>query len=610
VETIDRSHHHMPASRPSTSESKGSPSDRRSWLPVIAAIGAFVLLFGGLTTSYLVFSRAGKADAVASTRPHIVRLTQNGFDEDGAAWMDDDSIRFIRFTAVNRVESVVMNSDGSDQRKAGGEIRDFRAGTWSPDGKRVLYVKEGVSPRVSFIADADGTNEKELPFSVGPLDWSRDGKFIVYNANSPGDGNSEVFLYTLETGEARNISGSPAFDANPSFSPDGKQVIFNSDRDGNHEIYLMNVDGSGIRRLTNHPAKEAFHAFSPDGTQIVFNSNRDNEKVGVYLMNVNDDSPPVKLSDTKSNAEIRPGCWSPDGTRIVFTSDMDGEKYNVYTMTVEPFKTQPIATADNGEIRGLSLSPEGERLALAVKVADGSGELRIMDLATGKMKSVTATENYDLSPSWSPDGRSIALASKIGGNTEIAVVGVDRSELKNITQSASRDGGPAWSPDGQQIMFSSDREAPIEGIHLFLSRPDGSDVRRLTSRRGYEMTPAWSPDGVTIAYACDRADGTSAALDIFIADSRDPNSERLLATRRFHDSNPVFSRDGRRVAFMSQSDGNFEIYVVNTDGTGLVRVTRNPAEDAMPSFSHDGRKIYFVSNRSGRFGLYAVDIGR
>ena len=59
---------------------------------------------------------------------------------------------------------------------------------------------------------------------------------------------------------------------------------------------------------------------------------------------------------------------------------------------------------------------------------------------------------------------------------------------------------------------------------------------------------------------------------------------------------------------MSQSDGNFEIYVVNLDGSGLVRLTRNAGEDVMPVFSADGAKLYFVSNRSGKFGLYEVSV--
>jgi Tol biopolymer transport system component len=585
----------------------GQRSARLRW-PIAAAAGAVVLVFGFLAVSYFYFKPVGKPAPMVDT-PGPVRLTNNGFDEDAAAWTSDDRIRFIRFTAVNKVESMIMDADGSDQQRAGGEIRDFRAGTWSPDGKKILYGKEGISSRITFVANADGSNEQQLPFAIGPFDWSPDGRNLVFSKPFPSEAdNSEIILFSFETGELTNLTNDPGFDANPSFSPDGRQIIFNSARDGNAEIYLMNADGTGLRRLTNDPAKEAFQAFSPDGTQIAFNSNRENEKVGVYLMNVHDDSPPVKVTDTRYNAEIRPGCWSRDGTRIVFTSDMGGEKFNVYTMAVESTNIRKLLEVEDGEIRSAAPSPDRRRFALAVKTPAGGGELRVADIASGKIVTIASADNYDLMPTWSPDGGSIAFAMKTGGNTEIVSIRPDGSGQHNLTNNEARDGGPAYSPDGTKIIFSSDRDGRSEVVNLFVMNSDGSDLKRLTSRSGYEMTPAWSPDGRTIAYACDRTDGKSQVLDIFIADINEPEKETILATRRFHDTNPGFSPDGSRIAFVGQSDGNFEIYLVNVDGSRLVRLTRNAGDDLMPVFSDDGSKIYFVSNRAGKFALYEMTL--
>lgn len=582
---------------------EGSFEDKKKGLPfaAIAAIGAFLLLFGLLMLSYFIFNRRPPAP---TTIQHAgpIRLTNNGFDEDSAMWTGDDQIRFIRFTAVNKVESMIMDADGSNQRRAGTEVRDLRAGTWSPDGKRVIFSRVGENPYTPFVANADGTDVRPLGFPIGPMDWSPDGTKIVYNTSFPTEtSSSEIVIYSFETGERTNISNNPAFDANPSFSPDGQQVIFNSDRDGNAEIYLMNVDGTGVRRLTNDPAKEAFQAFSPDGTQIVFNSNRDNEKVGIFMLNVNDSSPPVKLSDTRFNAEIRPGCWSRDGTRIVYMSDADGEKYNTYAMAVEPVKPNVVLGSESGDIRAAVPSPDGETFVVAAKVAEG-GELRLVDVKSRNSKTLTTSENYDLAPVWSPDGTAIAFAMKSGGNTEIFTINADGTGLQNLTQHGSRDGSPAWSSDSTKIIFSSDRNARSEGANLLLMNRDGSNTRRLTEGTGYEMTPSWSLDGSWIAFACDRTDGSSQALDIAVVDGNG-EGERIVTSRRFHDSNPNFSPDGRRIVFSSQSDGNFEIYLVNLDGSGLVRLTRNAGDDMMPVFSGDGKKIYFVSNRNGKFEL-------
>ena len=73
--------------------------------------------------------------------------------------------------------------------------------------------------------------------------------------------------------------------------------------------------------------------------------------------------------------------------------------------------------------------------------------------------------------------------------------------------------------------------------------------------------------------------------------------------RRSQDTSPAFSQDGRRLAFIATSDGNPEIYVMNADGSGLVRLTHSIADEASPHFAADGR-VLFSSNRRGRFAIY------
>ena len=70
----------------------------------------------------------------------------------------------------------------------------------------------------------------------------------------------------------------------------------------------------------------------------------------------------------------------------------------------------------------------------------------------------------------------------------------------------------------------------------------------------------------------------------------------------------AFSPDGKRIAFVSSADGNAEIYLMNSDGAGLLRLTRNKAEDTTPQFSKDGKNLIFTSNRNGRFALYQIQL--
>lgn len=574
--------------------------ERKWWIFVIAAS---VIVFAGALVAYRSLRSADAHRlAGADTAADIIRVTNNTAAEDAAMWTPDGNIRFLRISEGTRVETLEAKADGGSEKPVGDNLSGFRAGVWSSNGKRVIYTKKLEDPRKLFLASSDGSAEILLPFSIAPFAWSPDGDRVAYSGVSEA-GDTDIFIYDVASGTSANVSNSPSFDTNPSFSPDGRELLFNSNRDGNDELYLMNADGSGVRRLTNHPAKEAFHDFSPDGTQIVFNSNRENETVGIYLMNLDAADPPVRISDRAFNSEIRPGCWSRDGTRIAFTSDRGSAKYNVYTMAVEPLRPT-LFWSENGGVEDFDISPDGSLIATAVKTATG-GELRMTDLERRDTHVLATAENSELAPAFSPDGAAIAFSRKADGNTDICATRRDGSDLRNLSQNAARDASPAWSADGQRIIFASDRDGQYDKFHLWEMQADGSGQRRVSGLDGYELTPVWSPDGRHFAFAGDRGDERTWALDVIISDGV---TERVLARRRFHDASPVFSPDGTRIAFVSQSDGNQEIYIANVDGSGLRRITRNAANDDRPAFMPDGSGLLFVSDRGGTRAIYKVDL--
>jgi len=206
---------------------------------------------------------------------------------------------------------------------------------------------------------------------------------------------------------------------------------------------------------------------------------------------------------------------------------------------------------------------------------DGKAEIYLINADGTGLERLTYGSSSDTSPVWSPDGRYMAFNREFEGNLDVCVVHADGSPAINLTAWPGAEGSPSWSPDGTHIAFASDRDGNLE---IYTMAGDGTDPVNLTKNPAADATPSWSPDGERIAFASDR----HGSLDIYIL-HLDSGTVDRLTTGAGAEIGPAWSPDAGRIGF--SSDGDHELYLMNADGTGLVRLTDNLAEDKQPSKS-------------------------
>ena len=301
--------------------------------------------------------------------------------------------------------------------------------------------------------------------------------------------------------------------------------------------------------------------------------------------------------------------WTACGSSsnlIYFVSDRDGQ-LDIYSIDPESGDEVNITGTAEDEY-DIVLSPDRNSMAFSV----GSKESSSVDvLKVKEMERFTITKGTGrfTTPRWSPSGNQIALMGdiKIKG-AKVYISDIEESSLARLSD-VDAIGVGDWSKSGDSVLFSSSNRKKL-GIHD--RNPDGVNQRQVTC--GEDYGAIWSPDSSQIAFISER-DGNP---EIYVMDKKASDDmcdgekgSRLEIYRLTESDEPEYdlswSPDGKKLLFVTERDGNAEIYVMEASGNKQTRLTYNDVKDHQPVWSPDGKTIAFVSELDGDSDIFIMN---
>jgi TolB protein len=246
-----------------------------------------------------------------------------------------------------------------------------------------------------------------------------------------------------------------------------------------------------------------------------------------------------------------------------------------------------------------------------VYVSDESGNYEIYSVATDgtDKRRLTNTPEDELDPAGSPDGTRIAFTRvHTNGNRDIWTMDRDGGNELRLTSAPRSDRFPAWSPNGELIAFRSNR-SPSTSFNIWLMNANGASETLVTFdpkwADSFETAPTWAPDNEHLTFVSD-ADGNQELYEINAIDGS--GATRRITNNPAADHSPAYSPDGERIAFVREIGHDIEVFSLRaSDGGDEQNLTNAKRADRYPAWSPDGTRIAFRSSRDLKLGVWTMN---
>lgn len=502
---------------------------------------------------------------------NIRRITSGGFGDDFPMVSPDGKEIVFKSTRQGNGDIWSIDRSGKNYRRLTFENYPEFYPAWSPDGTKISYVTNKGGIFDVWIMDRDGRNKKKLTnylshgawglkFDYNDLieagyyhvSWHPDGTKLALTTWDSDKKESYLTMLDFEKdigsvikefpeekenlpdytliGEKELTGGGNWDDFGPSFSPDGKTIVFASNRKGSWNIWGIGADGEGLKQITEDNGSELAPVFSPDGKEIAYLKEADpkseikNPKYNMWIM----------LNDGKGARQVTKGidvisypAWNPGGKEIAV-----------------------VSRGDKGpEICLIDLKTSDVRRVISIWDIEKPNPMMFPFTKEGKAEEFTPNEIEKMKELFPKAKVGMGGLTPFTKGETIDVPYPIKDFLYRVDYSGA----------GDRLIFESNKTGNID---IWSVKRDGTGLARITKESGPHLNPVFSPDNKKIAYARRKLELSSyneVNYNIWVADV-ETGEEKPINGEEQTDWNPVFSPDSKKIAYVTNRSGEFKHY--------------------------------------------------
>jgi eukaryotic-like serine/threonine-protein kinase len=508
-----------------------------------------------------------------------LQLTSDGQQNFQPAWSPDGKL--IAYFSEKRHGIWIVPATGGAER----QLTEFGSNpAWSPDGSLIAFQSSesvdlaatggfgALPPSTLWIIPARGGDAKQItpvgkpPGGHGAPSWSPDGKRIVFVATD-GSSNTDAWNVSAEGTDLKQVTRQRLWIYNPIYSPDGEHVYYGGvSKSGNFVLYELPVSkangeavgeaveiaNTGLARIKHltisasgkklaygapmirgnissvsvSPAsgkalgapaaltqdtslRKATPLFSPDGRKIAYTQFSGGTNQDIWVMDA-DGSNPTQLT-TDPAIDCAPS-WFPDNDLIAFQSDRGGRPA-VWTISLQSRRERVLADL-GADLGGWPrVSPDGKMIVFN-STKSGTINVWVVPVEGGTPAQLTFDRELAGFACWSPDGKFLAFEIKRGNNDSVFIMSADGGASEQLTFDSGLSWPMSFSPDGDRIVFAGFRNGIWNIYWISRTTKQQQQVTNYTKLNTFVRYPSWSPSGDHIVYEYAETTGNVWVIDL------------------------------------------------------------------------------------------------